>query len=84
MDSSSARSTRSVWVVALDESERAERAAEGAPERIPDDEKCNVGLVGASEDGVALRLDHVSVGHDERSAVEGFLVLREPMNKFNT
>ena len=44
-----------------------------APERIADDKEGDVGLVGARQYRVALRLDHVSVGYDKRSAIEGFL-----------
>lgn len=45
------------------------------PERVTHDEESYVGGVGAREDGIARRLDHLSVGDDDGSAIVCFLLL---------
>ena len=44
------------------------------PERIPYDEERNVHLVSVLQDVVARRLDHFTVGNNNRPAIESFLL----------
>lgn len=44
------------------------------PERIADDEKGDVDLVGFVKDIVAGRFDHFTVGYDDLAAIKGFLL----------
>lgn len=75
MESSRARSTRSVCVVALWLSESARICRECvAPERISHYKERDIDLVGVFEYVVAGRLDHLAVGYDDFSAIESFLL----------
>jgi len=80
MESSRARRTRSVWVVALVGVrylflKGLDGGREGvAPEWISYDEERDVDFVGVFEDVVAGRFDHFAVGYDDFAAIERLLL----------
>ena len=79
MESSRARRTRSVCVVALQSvlafiGFNANVKEVCAPEWVSYDEECDVDFVGIFEDVVAGGLDHLAVGYDNFAAIKGFLL----------
>lgn len=78
MESSRARRTRSVCVVALSKYEKIVRRAKIKKAHIPKwiayDQKCNIDFVCILQNIVARRFDHLAVCDDYFTAIESFLL----------